>query len=167
MADVIHFADCILAMKKIFATSKPSSITDIGTGNGFPGVIIATLNPNMSVTIIDRDPKRIEFLKSVGSLLGLKNLKCIEQGLDNITPGSLDFVIIRAPTPMGKALLALRRHFKKGGLLFMMKGEEWATEVANIPSQLCTYWNPSLTGEYRLPIGEVKFAVVRLDKVAD
>lgn len=167
MADVIHFADCILATRKIFASIKPSSVMDIGTGNGFPGMVIALLYPDVAVTILDKDPKRIEFLRSLATELSIKNIKFVEQGLDTIPAGSLDMVIVRAPTPMGKALLALRRHFKKGGVLFMMKSEEWASEVANLPSQLCTFWSPSLTAEYRLPIGEVKFAVVRFDKIAD
>lgn len=167
MADVLHFSDCILAIRKVMAEAKPSSITDIGTGNGFPGIVLATLFPNVKVSIIDKDPKRIEFLKSSATLLGLKNLECIEKGIDSITPLTLEKVIVRAPTPLGKALLALRRQVRKGGSIYFLKGEEWASEVANMPSQLCTFWAPNLVGEYRLPLGEVKFAVIRLDKIAD
>ena len=73
----------------------------------------------------------------------------------------------RGFAPISKAILMLRKQVKRGGEVYFMKSEEWATEVANIPSQLCSFWVPSLVSEYRLPIGEVKFSVVKLKKTAD
>lgn len=166
-ADVIHFADCIMACNAMTKESKLSAITDIGLGNGFPSVIFSVLNPGTKVVMLDKDPRKVEFINHTAKILDLKNLDAKVIGLDSLGPSSLDTVVMRSPTVITKALLALRKQVKKGGSLYMLKSEEWATEVANIPSQLCSYWTPSLVGEYRLPVGEVKFAVIKLKKIAD
>lgn len=167
MADVIHFADCILASREIAREAQPSSITDISLGNGLPGIVIAALYPSIKVTILNKDARKIEFMKHVCTLLKLGNVEFQAVSLESIPPGSLGRLVTRGFAPISKAILTLRKQVKKGGELYMMKSEEWPTEVANIPSQLCTFWVPSLVGEYRLPIGEVKFAVVKLKKIAD
>ena len=167
LADVLHFADCINACRLIYNDSKPKHLVDFGSGNGFPGVIFAILYPQVSITLYDRDPRKIEFLNHIKQTLSLNNLVCQVNVLENIQQGALECVVTRGVAPISKALFALRKPFKKGGLLYMLKGEEWATEVANIPSQLCTFWTPHLVGEYKLPLGEVKFAVVKLLKSND
>jgi len=166
-SDVIHFADCIMASREIVKEGKPTAITDIGLGNGFPGVVMAVLYPQLKVTVLDKDPRKVEYIMHMAKLLQLKNLESQIVGIDSLGAGSLDTVVMRGTTAISKAILVLRKQVKKGGSLYMMKSEEWATEVANIPSQLCSYWIPSLVGEYRLPVGEVKFAVIKLKKIAE
>lgn len=166
-SDVIHFSDCILACREIVKDTKPTSVTDIGAGNGFPGIIMGILYPEIKITIIERDARKVEFLNQVVTLLKQDNIVCSNGWVDSVKPGSLDVVVMRGFTVISKALLLLRKQVKRGGNLYVMKSEEWATEVANIPSQLCSFWTPSLVGEYRLPVGEVKFAVVKLNKIAE
>jgi 16S rRNA (guanine527-N7)-methyltransferase len=167
MADVIHFADCISASRIIYQDAKPSEIFDIGSGNGFPGVIFAILYPEIKVVIIDRDSRKIDFLKQVTAELCLKNVTCKCEGIDSFEQASLNCVMTRGFAPIPKAILALRRAFKRGGSLYMLKSEEWATEVANIPSQLCSFWLPSLVSDYRLPVGEVQYSIIKLLKTAE
>lgn len=166
-SDAIHFSDCILASREIVKEGSLTSVSDIGLGNGFPSVILSILYPQIKITVFDKDPRKVEYINHISKLLDQKNLEGKLGGIDTISAGALDFVIMRAPTAISKAILALRKQVKKGGALYMLKSEEWATEVANIPSQLCSFWLPSLVAEYRLPIGEVKFAVVKLKKIAD
>lgn len=167
LADAIHFSDCILGCREIVKDAKPSSIIDIGSGNGFPSLVMAMLYPSIKVTVIERDTRKVEFLKHVAHQTKLTNFECQINAIDTIPASSIDLVVMRGFAAISKALLALRKQVKKGGSLYMFKSEEWPTEVANIPSQLCSHWTPSLVGEYRLPIGEVKFAVVKLKKIAE
>lgn len=71
-----HFIDCIKAFK-----SKPireaKTIIDVGTGAGFPGLPIAIMNPNIKVTLLDSLNKRVIFLNTVVSELGLANVTTI------------------------------------------------------------------------------------------
>lgn len=166
-SDAIHFSDCIMASREIINDAKPLSITDIGAGNGFPGVVMGILFPEIKINIIERDLRKVEFLKQIITQLNQDNITCTAGWVDSIKPSSLDIVVMRGFTAISKAILLLRKQVKRGGSLYVMKSEEWATEVANIPSQLCSFWMPSLVSEYRLPVGEVKFAVVKLKKIAE
>lgn len=76
--DVIkkHFIDCI----KIFkceSISKAKNVIDVGTGAGFPGIPIAIMKPEIDVTLLDSLNKRINFLNTVVTELGLKNVVTI------------------------------------------------------------------------------------------
>ncbi len=44
---------------------------------------------------------------------------------------------------------------------FSYKGEEWGIELGEIPTQLCSVWSPSLVSDYKLPVGAMKFAVIK------
>lgn len=63
-----HFLDCLLAAKMC---SDDESIADVGTGAGFPGVVIKIFKPNARITLIDGLEKRLGFLKAVGKELCL------------------------------------------------------------------------------------------------
>jgi 16S rRNA (guanine527-N7)-methyltransferase len=165
MADAIHFADSILAVKAITQSVTIDHIYDFGSGNGFPGIVLAILNPNIKVTTVDTDQRKSEFIKHVAATLALKNIEVLVRPVETLPEGSVKFAVSRGFAPIAKAVLLARKLMKPGGSYFHLKSEEWATEIAQIPTQLCTYWMPALLGEYKLPIGEIKFAVVRTDRL--
>lgn len=71
-----HFIDCIKAFKSD-SIKNAKSIIDVGTGAGFPGLPIAIMNSNINITLLDSLNKRINFLNTVISSLGLKNVVTI------------------------------------------------------------------------------------------
>lgn len=164
MADVIHFADCILACRVIIADIKHKEIFNFGSGNGFPGVVLAILAPQLKVHLVELDQRKAEFLKHLVSTLELKNADVLIRPVEAFPANSVSCAISRGFAPLSKALLMTRKIFPIGGVYYHMKGEEWATEIADIPTQLCSFWQPGLLSEYRLPIGEVRFAVVKTEK---
>jgi 16S rRNA (guanine527-N7)-methyltransferase len=166
MADAIHFADSILACKVITQSATIEHVYDFGSGNGFPGLVMAIMNPKIKVSTVDTDQRKSEFIKHVANILGLKNIEVLVRPVEALPEGSIQHAISRGFAPIAKALLLSRKLMKPGGVYFHLKSEEWATEIAQIPTQLCTYWMPALLSEYKLPIGEIKFAVVRTEKLA-
>jgi 16S rRNA (guanine527-N7)-methyltransferase len=62
---------------------------------------------------------------------------------------------------ISKSILMLRKVFVPNGVYFHFKSEGWASEVAEIPTALCSYWIPELVSDYMLPVGEVKFSIVK------
>jgi 16S rRNA (guanine527-N7)-methyltransferase len=165
MADAIHFAGTYLAARIIEKDLKSSEVYDFGSGNGFPGVIMAMMMPKIKFHLVDVDPRKGEFLKHMIQAMELKNADCLIRNVEALPPGSIQCAVSRDFAPLSKAMLMSRKQFPVGGIYYHLKGEEWATEIADIPTQLCSYWQPSLLGEYKLPVGEVKFAIVKTEKI--
>lgn len=167
VSDALHFADSILA-SRVIAKSNPKiqEIYDLGSGNGFPGLIFAILNPSIKVNLIDSDQRKCEFMKHIVNTCKIQNANIQNIKVEDLKDGSVMYAMSRGFASISKAILLLRKAVPKGGMLYHLKGEQWAMEVSEIPTQLCSLWNPALVGEYRLPIGEIKFAVIRTDKIA-
>jgi 16S rRNA (guanine527-N7)-methyltransferase len=167
-ADLVHFADSILGWNLIKGrVPNGNTVFDIGSGNGFPGLVISILSPEINVVAIDSDKRKCEFLKAAAHTLGLKNFSVQAESVESLGEKSIQWAVSRGFAPLSKAILSTRRVFKRNGIYFHMKSEEWASEVANIPMQLCSFWRPSLVGEYKLPSGQVKYAVVQTEKISD
>ena len=164
--DLIHFSDCIFACQKI-AKEKPGAILhDIGSGNGFPGVIAAILDPSRTVAMVERDLKKSEFLKFMVQLLGLKNATVMVQSAEDLEPASVQFAVSRGYASVPKAILALRKPFAVGGEYYHMKSESWLNEVSSIPPQLCSFWSPKLHFEYELPENGPSLCLILTKKTA-
>lgn len=58
------------------------SLLDIGTGAGFPGLVLATAQPELSVTLVEPRQKRVSFLRHIIRTLGLKNVQIIDQRIE-------------------------------------------------------------------------------------
>ncbi len=166
-ADAIHFADSILSSRIVSKkVNNNVYLYDLGSGNGFPGLVYSILYPNQKVVLMDSDERKCEFLKHVSDSLSLSNVIVQNKKIDVLPANTIEQAICRGFAPLPKALLVLRKCAKKGALVFHMKSEEWALEVSQIPSQLCSVWEPALEGEYKLPIGDIKMFAVRTEKIA-
>jgi 16S rRNA (guanine527-N7)-methyltransferase len=166
VADALHFSDSILAARVIMkANPTLGEIYDLGSGNGFPGLILAVLYPSLKVQLIEMDQKKCEFLKHIITVLKLSNVTIINKKIEELKEGSIPVAICRGLSSISKVLLLMRTKVAKGGVVFHLKGEQWGMEVSEIPIQLCSAWSPSLMGEYRLPVGEIKFAVIKTDRI--
>lgn len=166
-ADVIHFADSILAARLIFSDRpKLPEIYDVGSGGGFPGLVIAMLSPSTKTTIVEADPKKAEFIKHVASLCKLSNVEVVVSAVEKVPANSMSVCVSRSALSISKLILSARQKVPLGGTYYHMKGENWPAEVAAIPTQLCSVWAPALVGEYKLPLGPMKFTVVKTDKIA-
>lgn len=166
-ADCVHFADSISAGRLIRQKMTSSTIYDFGSGNGFPGLVFAATYADIKVVLVDSDTRKVEYLKHCIANVGLTNCSAILSSIESLPDGSVMEAMTRGLASVAKTLLMTRRVVAKGGQMFHLKGEEWATEVTSVPSQLCSFWSPSLLGEYKLPLGNVKFAVVVTEKIAD
>lgn len=165
-ADAIHFADSILACKAVHKNiNKDVPLYDLGSGNGFPGLIYAILYPEQSVVLVDSDQRKCEFLKHTINAMELKNATVKNFKIERMALDSIEQAICRGFAPLPKALLTLRKIVKGGGTIYHLKSEEWAIEVSQIPIQLCSIWQPKLVADYLLPVGDkIKMYIVRTDK---
>ena len=166
-ADALHFADSILAAK-IIQSDNPGidEIYDLGSGNGFPGLVSAILFPKVRHVLVELDEKKCEYLRHCVKAIGLTNVKVMAVNIEAMDANSIRFGMCRGLFNISKAILMTRRSFVKGATLYHIKSENWSMEVGEIPTQLCSVWSPALVKEYKLPVGEVRFAVVKTDKIS-
>ena len=93
-----HFYDCITLIKAIDLT-KNLKIVDVGTGAGFPGLVLKIVFPNLDVVLVDDLNKRINFLNHVIESLKLENIEAIHDRIENYAKNNLevfDLVTCRA-----------------------------------------------------------------------
>jgi 16S rRNA (guanine527-N7)-methyltransferase len=166
-ADVIHFADSILA-SKIIHSDNPGmdELYDLGSGNGFPGLISALLFPKIRHVLVDQDEKKCDYLRQCIKITSLTNVRILHSAIENLEPNSVRFGMCRGLSNLSKTILVARRGFAKDGVLYHIKAENWSMEVSEIPTQLCSVWSPALVKDYKLPVGEMRFAVVKTDKIS-
>ncbi|MNJ91075.1 Ribosomal RNA small subunit methyltransferase G [compost metagenome] len=167
VADALHFADSIMASDIIMkANPKIDKIYDLGSGNGFPGMVFALLYPKVQVVLVDSDQRKCEFMGHMISALNLSNVQVLNKNIESIEENSVQYAMCRGLSSISKTLMITRKLIGKTGMLYHLKGEEWGIEVGEIPTQLCSMWSPSLVGEYKLPVGPVKFSVIKTDKIS-
>lgn len=167
VADVVHFADSILSFEIVYKNiNKNEYLYDIGSGNGFPGLVYAALDPNLKMVLVDVDQRKCEFLKHTAHAMGLTNVTVENKNVEKLKEGSIKQSVMRGFAPLPRAMLGLRKLVPVGGVSFHLKSDEWSLEVSEIPTQLCSIWQPVLIGQYDLPDATTKFFVVKADKLA-
>ena len=97
-----HFTDCI-ALSKIYKQS--ASVCDIGTGAGFPGLVLKIIRPDLNVVLVDSLNKRVDFLNHMIKTLNLSNIVALhyraeDKEFKDRYLNSFNFVIARAVANM-------------------------------------------------------------------
>lgn len=125
-----HFYDSILLTKTIDLNNK--SIVDVGTGAGFPGLVLKIVNPSISLTLIEPTTKRCNFLTQVINELQLENVKVINDRAENSIKElreTFDIATARAVANLSILLELLVPFVKVGGYILPMKGSSAKEEI--------------------------------------
>ena len=166
--DAVHILDVILAWSLIEPRIPAGSLVfDFGTGNGLPGLLAAALSPDRNFRLVDRDQRKLEFCKHLISALGLKNVSTACMDIADLAEGSVQFAISRGFASVLKSMLLTRSSFALGGMFFMMKGESWSLELAELPPALFRVWKSEMVGEYKLPDNPASFVILQSVKTAE
>ena len=89
-----HFYDSII-ISKYYDFDNIESLADIGTGAGFPGVVLKIFFPDLKIFLVDSNNKKIKFLNDVIKMLDLKNITAIHSRIEDLDIKT-DIVIARA-----------------------------------------------------------------------
>lgn len=118
-----HFYDS-LTINNIFSLTEKHTLCDIGSGAGFPGIVLKIVFPNLKVTLIDSLNKRIEFLNIVINKLELKNIETKAVRVEEygkMYRETYDIVTARAVAPLNILLEYAIPLLKTGGYFIPMK----------------------------------------------
>ncbi len=110
---------------------KPGErVLDIGSGGGFPGMVIAIMEPTIDMTLVESIGKKAKFLQACVDQLGLKNVHVIHDRVEHLT-GQYDRVTVRAVAPLEQLWLWSEPLLKPGGTLEAMKGSTTGTVIVS------------------------------------
>ena len=98
-----------LAIAKFLKFTPGTTVMDIGTGGGFPGVPLAILYPECHFVLIDSIGKKIKVASAVAEALGLSNVECIQERAED-EKRRFDFVVSRAVMPMPELVKLIRKN---------------------------------------------------------
>jgi len=162
-----HFIDSLSPSKYI---PPYSSILDIGSGGGFPGIPLKIADPSLEVTLLDSTLKKIHFQKHIIRLLQLDRVTPIharaeDRELYNKLNSSFDVVISRAFSDLGKLMTIGIPYIRDSGVLIAMRGRDAKNELASIKYKLIPLglkvFEP---GEFSLPYSHEKRSLILFSK---
>lgn len=163
-----HYYDSITLCKSI-DTTQSLTLCDIGTGAGFPGLVLKIVFPNLKVTLIDSHQKRITFLEEVIQTLHIIDIEVIKARAEEYAQQvreKYDIVTSRAVAPLTILMEYSVPLVKKGGYFIPMKShvEEEMNHIENALQKLSvTLVN---INTFTLPIEESKRSLITFQKKA-
>ena len=115
---------------------KPSSILDVGTGAGFPGLILAIAYPDVRTVLCEPRKKRASFLKYVAMELELDNVEVVKKRVEDYSSEPFGLISSRAVTDTNM-LLRLTEHLQdKTSRYLFYKGEQLFSELESVGAKL-------------------------------
>ena len=156
-----HFADSYLGLEIIFKIKpfeETQSVYDFGSGNGFPGLVAAIMRPESEFVLVERNQKKVLFLKSVLSELDMKNVRVFRGQARCLAGGSVQYGMSRAMAPLPRFLIETKNITTVGGQIFLFKGKNWKEEARSCSSKILKFWQIREMGSYVL--GNRKFFII-------
>jgi 16S rRNA (guanine527-N7)-methyltransferase len=165
----LHFLDCCAVLGAADFSDK--KVKDVGTGAGFPGVPMKIAQPDIRLTLLDSQEKRMGFLGEACGLLGLAGVTCITARAEEAPKkqrGGFDIAVSRAVARL-RVLCELCLPFVRTvGLFIAMKGPDCSEEIAEAANAMRI-----LGGEYRhthaytIPETDITHTAVVIEKISE
>ena len=127
-----HILNCCALCRHLPSTARRA--VDIGSGAGFPGMVLAIMYPNCEFYLTEPNHKKSIFLRQSALSLGLDNVSVIADRIETFTPPHPpDYYTARAVAPMAKILDMIRHCFVAPQRLYCMKARAAGDEGGGQP----------------------------------
>ena len=129
-----HFADSAQLLR--YVSRETGTWLDLGTGAGFPGLVIAALRPDAEVVLVESRKRRVDWLARAVAELKLGKCRIEGRRLEQVTTFEATIISARAFAPLPK-LFALSARFSTRNTLWLLpKGRSAVQEVASLPAEV-------------------------------
>lgn len=130
-----HIPEC-LALADLLPRAQPTgrrtALLDVGSGGGFPGLVLAIARPELAVTLVEATQKKAAFLTATAHELDL-DVRVVNQRAEALVggelAGSFELVTARALAPLERLIGWTVPFLTPSGLLYALKGERWEQEL--------------------------------------
>jgi len=129
-----HFWDSAQLAPLIPETAR--TVADLGSGAGFPGLVLAALRPDLAVTLHEATTKKCAFLQAAADRMGLQ-VTIQNARLEDLRPQSFDVVTARALAPLPQLLSYAQNFVGLNGVCLFLKGQNVGAEL----TEAHKYWN--------------------------
>ncbi|MFL9997239.1 16S rRNA m(7)G-527 methyltransferase [Burkholderia sp. GAS332] len=154
-----HILDSLSIVPHL-ATRGASSVLDVGSGGGLPGIVLAIVLPDWTVTVNDIVHKKTAFQAQAKAELGLANLSVVTGRVETLRPGAevpakFDVIVSRAFAELADFVTLARHLVAEQGAIWAMKGVRPDGEIERLPAgahveQIIRLNVPSLDAERHL-----------------
>ena len=141
-----------LAVLKWEGFKNKKTILDVGTGGGFPSVILAICFPEKTVIANDSRIKKINFIKEIKQKLNLDNLKIIYSRIEETEPLNVDLIVSRAVGKMTEVFELSKKHLNRNGNFLIYKAKTVQEEISDFKKKYPSFECNVI--EYKLPLEE-------------
>ncbi|WP_457573292.1 16S rRNA (guanine(527)-N(7))-methyltransferase RsmG [Desulfolithobacter sp.] len=119
-----HFLDSLTLLPLLGDADSPVHLLDVGSGAGFPGLVLAAADPGLQVTLVEPRQKRVSFLRHVTRELGLGNVRILDRRLEEcgFRQGQFTHVTSRAVAAPGAFLEMVGPLVGAGTRVILMQG---------------------------------------------
>ena len=125
-----HVFDSLAILKwEKFLNQK--TLLDVGTGGGFPSVILAICFPEIKIYANDSRIKKINFIKEIKEKLELNNLEIVYSRIEDVKPLNVDIITNRAVGNLLNVYELAKKHIKQNGYFISYKSKTVYEEIAN------------------------------------
>ncbi len=161
-----HFLDSLHCLNPMGDLSG-QRVVDVGTGAGFPGLVLKIVQPDLALTLVESVGKKCTFLEAVSAELALSDVSVVnrraeEIGQDPALRASFDWALARAVAELRVLAEYLLPLCRIGGHMLAMKGERAAEELASAETALVQLGGGDSA---EIPVGEQSTLIV-VPKVA-
>ena len=163
-----HFIDSLTINKYL---KQNSTLADVGTGAGFPGIPLKIVRPDLKITLVDSLNKRINFLNIVIDELELKNITTVHSRIEDFGKNKqyrekFDYVTARAVANLAVLSEYLLPITKVGGQAIVMKGSNVKEELDDGKKAIGILGGKlNCVDEFVLPDSDIFRNVVIIDKI--
>ncbi len=168
----LHMLDCAALLTLPGLDFEGKTLVDVGTGAGFPGMVLKMLIPSLEVTLLDSLNKRLDWLLETYEFLSLQGVRTVHARAEEqaLVPGfrdSFDLAASRAVAEL-RVLCELCLPFVKvGGLFLAMKSTDCGQELENAARAISLLGGRLReTADYAIPGTDVVHRVVVIEKTA-
>lgn len=157
----LHHVLHSLAIASVISFAPGTSIVDVGTGGGFPGIPLAIMFPEVNFHMVDSIGKKIKVVNEVSNALGLENVTATQSRIEDIT-FKYDFVVSRAVTNLPDFIRLTMKNITKRALnplhngILYLKGGDFRDELNDTGAKSMVY---PLGKIFKEPFFDTKYLV--------